>query len=186
MTTPLPPDELDVLQDLSARLEQADIPYMLTGSLATSYYTTPTAPRGIDLVAELTDHDIGRVVTLFEADYYLSPGAVADAVRDRSSFNLVDQTNITTVDVFPKKLAPEPFRTAEFARRQRVTIQNFSTWIVTAEDLIVAKLLWTPPSPTDIHMQDVRTLLRAPVDVDYIESWVHRLGLDHLWAEAHR
>jgi hypothetical protein len=40
MTTPLP-GELDVLRDISARLEEAGIPYMLTGSLAMSYYTTP-------------------------------------------------------------------------------------------------------------------------------------------------
>jgi hypothetical protein len=185
MTAPIPAD-LDVLRDISARFEQVDIPYMLTGSLAVSYYTTPRTTSGIDLVAELEDNDIARVVTLFEADYYLSPGAVADAVRDRSSFNLVDQNTPTKVDVFPKKLEPEPFRTAEFARRQRVTIEHFSTWIVTAEDLILAKLLWTSPSPADIHMQDVRTLLHTTIDVDYVESWVRKLGLDNLWAEAHR
>jgi hypothetical protein len=181
MTEPLP-GEFDVLRDISARLEQANIPYMLTGSLAMHYYTTPRPPRGIDLVAELSNSDIARVVTLFEADYYLSPGDVAEALRDRSRFNLTDQMSTTKVDVFPKKL--DPFRDAEFSRRRRVTMERFSTWIVTAEDLILAKLLWMQPA--DIQMQDVRTLLGTTIDVAYIESWVTRLGLDTLWAEAHR
>jgi hypothetical protein len=78
------------------------------------------------------------------------------------------------------------FRDAEFARRRQITIGDFSTWIVTAEDLIVAKLLWMRLSRSDIQMRDVRTLLHASIDVGYIESWVHRLGLDNLWAEAHQ
>jgi hypothetical protein len=183
MTTPLP-GELDVLRDISARLEEAGIPYMLTGSLAMSYYTTPRMTRDIDVVAQLTDSDIGRVVTLFESDYYVSPDAVMQAVRDRSSFNLIEQASVTKVDVFPKK--QEPFRDIEFARRRRVTIAGFSTWIVTAEDLIVAKLLWIQLAYSDIQMRDVRMLLQTRIDVEYTETWVHRLALDDLWAEAHR
>jgi hypothetical protein len=183
MTTPSP-GELDVLRDISTRLEQAGIPYMLTGSLAMGYYTTPRMTRDIDVVAELSDGDVGRVVTLFEAAYYVSPDAVAQAVRDRSSFNLIDQASITKVDVFPKKR--EAFRDAEFARRRRITIGDFSTWIVTAEDLVLAKLLWMRLSPSDVQMRDVRMLLQARLDIDYVDTWTHRLGLDDLLAEARK
>jgi hypothetical protein len=183
MTTPSP-GELEVLRDVSARLEQAGIPYMLTGSLAMGYYTTPRMTRDIDLVAELSDSDIGRVVTLFEADYYVSPHAVAQAVQDRSSFNLIEQASITKVDVFPKKR--EEFREAEFARRRRITLGDFSTWIVTAEDLVLAKLLWMQLSPSEIQMRDVRTLLYARLDTAYVETWAHRLGLDDLLAQARK
>jgi hypothetical protein len=183
MTTP-PAGELDVLRDISARLEQAGIPYMLTGSLAMGYYTTPRMTRDIDVVAELTASDVGRVVALFEADYYVSPDAVAQAVLDRSSFNLIDQASITKVDVFPKKR--EPFRKEEFDRRRRITIGDFSTWIVTAEDLVLAKLLWIQLTPSDIQMRDVRMLLQAPIETDYVERWAHGLGLDDLLADARK
>jgi hypothetical protein len=127
---------------------------------------------------------ISDVVRLFESDYYVSSDAVRQAVRDRSSFNLIEQTSVTKVDVFPKK--QEPFRDIEFARRRRVTIAGFSTWIVTAEDLIVAKLLWIRLAYSDIQMRDVRMLLQTRIDAEYTETWVHRLALDDLWAEAHR
>jgi hypothetical protein len=183
MTT-TPPSELQVLRDISARLEQAGIHYMLTGSLAMGYYTTPRMTRDIDLVVELSDRDIGRVIALFEADYYVSPDAVVEAVRDRSSFNLIEQASITKVDVFPKKR--EDFRETEFGRRQQITLGDFSTWIVTAEDLVLAKLLWMQLSPSEIQMRDVRMLLHAPLDTAYVATWSHRLGLDDLLAQARK
>ena len=106
--------ELDVLQDVSARFDRAAIPFMLTGSLAMNYYATPRMTRDIDIVAELELVDVKRVVQLFEPDYYVSQDAVADAVRDRSSFNVIEQTSIVKVSVFPRKR--DRFRETETAR----------------------------------------------------------------------
>lgn len=52
MTGPLP-DEIDVLRNVSGRLDGAGIPFMLTGSLAMNYYATPRMTRDINVVAEL-------------------------------------------------------------------------------------------------------------------------------------
>lgn len=38
------------------------------------------------------------------------------------------------------------YRLAEFNRRQRIRIQDFSTWIVSKEDLILSKLCWAKDS----------------------------------------
>ena len=43
-------DELDVLKLVTARLEAAGIPYMVTGSMVANFYTTPRMTRDIDLV----------------------------------------------------------------------------------------------------------------------------------------
>ncbi len=140
--------------------------------------------RDIDIVAELEPTDVGRVVRLFETDYYVSQDAVAEAVRDRSSFNVIEQTSVTKVDVFPRK--HDRFRETEFARRRHVAIGDFSTWIVTAEDLVLAKLLWVRASRSEAQLGDVRTLLRGAVDRRYIETWVRTLALEDLWAEVQR
>jgi hypothetical protein len=42
--------ELDVLRIVSERLDAAQIPYMLTGSYALAFYTTPRMTRDLDLV----------------------------------------------------------------------------------------------------------------------------------------
>jgi hypothetical protein len=62
------PSELAVLRDVSKRLDEAAIPYMLTGALTMSFYTTPRMTRDIDVVAELERRDVDRVVDLFESD----------------------------------------------------------------------------------------------------------------------
>lgn len=181
MTEPLL-GEIGVLRDVSKRLEEAAIPYMVTGSLAMSFYTTPRMTRDIDVVAMLEHPDVDRFVRLFEDDYYVSLEAVSEAIRDRSSFNLIEQSSITKVDVFPRKR--DRFRETEFARRRRVTIADFDTWLVTAEDLILAKLLWTQSSPSEVQLHDIRALLHAQIDRDYLQHWVRELGLADLWQEV--
>lgn len=41
-------NELDVLRDVSHRLESAGIAFMLTGSMAMNYYAQPRMTRDID------------------------------------------------------------------------------------------------------------------------------------------
>jgi len=52
--------ELDILRDVSSRLERCDIAYMLTGSMAMNYYAQPRMTRDIDLVVA-TGCDTGYI-----------------------------------------------------------------------------------------------------------------------------
>jgi len=72
-------DEPDILKSVAVRLETAGIPYMATGSIATNFYATPRMTRDIDLVIELGETDIGRVVALFQDDYYIDRDMVEQA-----------------------------------------------------------------------------------------------------------
>jgi hypothetical protein len=77
-----------------------------------------------------------------------------------------------------------PYRLAEFERRQRITIEDFSTWIVSKEDLIVSKLLWAKDSRSEVQLRDVKNLASTGYDVTYLEHWTGSLGLDTLWQEC--
>jgi hypothetical protein len=55
--------ELEVLAIVTARLEAAQIAYMLTGSDAMSYYATPRMTRDVDLVVALAESDCDRAST---------------------------------------------------------------------------------------------------------------------------
>ena len=43
-------------------LDQAEVPYMLTGSLASSYYAVPRTTRDIDFVVDSSESGIERLV----------------------------------------------------------------------------------------------------------------------------
>ncbi len=176
--------ELDVVRDVSQRLETAGFAYMLTGSMAMNYYAEPRMTRDIDLVVELLPKDVVTVIATFAPDYYVSRDAVADSIRNESMFNLIHEETILKVDCIVRKQAA--YRRVEFARRARVTIGDFSTCIVSREDLILSKLVWAKDSRSELQFRDITNLLKDEVDAAYLEEWALELGVASLLAELRR
>ena len=175
-------NELDIVRDVSRRLEQGGLAYMLTGSMAMNYYAQPRMTRDIDLVIALAPQDTDTVVRLFTPDYYVSREAVRSSIAHESLFNLIHQESVIKVDCIVRKRTP--YRLAEFARRQRITIEDFSTWIASKEDLILSKLWWAKDSRSELQLRDVKNLVGTGCDAAYIERWTHELGLHSLWQDC--
>ncbi len=175
-------NELDIVRDVSERLDRAGIAYMLTGSMAMNYYAQPRMTRDIDLVIALASSDADKIVDLFRPDYYVSEEAMRDSIATKSIFNLIHQQSVIKVDCVVRK--DTPYRRAEFERRQQIKIDNFSTWIATKEDLIISKLDWAKDSHSEIQMRDVKNLIASGCDTAYIDKWTKELGLSKLWQEV--
>src|SRR5208282_46631 len=109
-------NELDIVRDVSARLERGGFAYMLTGSMAMNYYAQPRMTRDIDLVVALAPQDTDAVVRLFTPDYYVSRDAISHSIAQESLFNLIHQESVIKVDCIVRK--NNPYRRAEFERRQ--------------------------------------------------------------------
>jgi hypothetical protein len=175
-------NELDIVRDVSQRLDGAGIGYMLTGSMAMNYYAQPRMTRDIDVVVALRPRDAERVVKLFAPDYYVSREAVESAIVQESLFNLIHNESVIKVDCIVRK--QDEYRLNEFSRRQRITIRDVETWIVSKEDLILSKLFWAKDSHSELQLRDVRNLVSTGCDRVYIERWTAELGLNNLWREA--
>jgi hypothetical protein len=167
--------ELDVLQDAAARLERAGIAYMLTGSIALSYYAQPRMTRDIDLVAELAGRDANAVAALFLPDYYVADDDVARAIAGSGMFNALHLAKLVKLDFIVRK--DTPYRRHEFGRRQRVRMPGFEAWIVSREDLILSKLAWAKDSGSEMQLRDVRSLLAGSADREYLERWAGELSV---------
>src|SRR5215469_11279549 len=144
-------NELDVLRDVSGRLESACIAFMLTGSVAMNYYAQPRMTRDIDLVVQLDEAAADTLVRMFESDYYIDLKAVSRAIARHSMFNLIHNATILKVDCIVLKA--DPYRRQAFERRRRITIADFQTWIVSLEDLILSKLYWAKDSRSEMQMR---------------------------------
>lgn len=177
-------NELDILRDVALRLEKGRIDYMLTGSTAMNYYAEPRMTRDIDIVVALGAGTAGLIVAMFEPDYYVSQTAVEESISKESMFNLIHQESVIKVDCIVRKNTP--YRRAEFERRQRIAIEDFSTWIVSKEDLIISKLWWAKDSHSELQLRDVRNLAGTGCDTAYIGRWTRELGLDTLWMQCQR
>ncbi|HKI68421.1 MAG TPA: hypothetical protein VKA67_02445 [Verrucomicrobiae bacterium] len=174
-------NELDIVRDVSQRLDAAGIGYMLTGSMAMNYYAQPRMTRDIDLVVALGREDTDRVVNLFSPDYYVSREAVDNSIAHQSLFNLIHNDSVIKVDCIVRKQTE--YRLNEFNRRQRIKIQDFETWIVSNEDLILSKLFWAKDSHSELQLRDARNLVASGCNRSYIENWTAQLGLVNLWKE---
>jgi len=107
-------NELGIVRDVSARLEQGGLAYMLTGSMEMNYYAQPRMTRGIDLVVALTPVDTDTLIRLFSPDYYFSREAV----------------NSSRENQVPEPLSPRTKRGAKSRCPGSVRSPGFSRWSV--------------------------------------------------------
>ncbi len=175
-------NEIDIVRDISQRFERAEIPYMLTGSMAMNYYAQPRMTRDIDVVIEIGPDDIERVTALFRPEYYVSEENIRESLAHESIFNLIHQESVIKVDCIVRK--GNEYRRTEFGRRHEIRIQDFTTFVVSKEDLIISKLFWAKDSHSELQMGDVRNLLATGYDAAYLHRWTRELGLDNLLKEC--
>jgi hypothetical protein len=115
-------NEIDIVRDVSARLELGGLSYMLTGSMAMNYYATPRMTRDIDVVIALVPGNVEAVLNLFTPDYYISTEEVVRSIMHESIFNLIHQESIIKVDCIVRKNSPissRRIRTAAARDHQR-------------------------------------------------------------------
>jgi predicted nucleotidyltransferase len=167
--------ELEVLQEALARLEGAGIAYMLTGSVALSYYAEPRMTRDVDLVIEAAGLEPKSIVALFATDYYISEDDVGRAIAARTMFNVLHLGKVVKLDFIVRK--DTPYRRREFERRQRVQMPGFEAWIVSREDLILSKLAWAKESGSELQLRDVAALLAGGADEAYLRSNAEELSV---------
>lgn len=177
-------DEILVLKLIAERLDSAGIPYMVSGSVAMSFYANPRMTRDVDIVVELRPADVPRLKALFDADFALDEDEAKDAIARRSLFNVIHQELVIKADFIVRK--DTPYRREEFARRRKVRVEGFEFSVVTPEDLILSKLYWAKDSRSEMQLGDVRNLIAFGADLDwaYIERWAEDLGVADLLREV--
>ena len=173
--------ELDVLRDVSLRLESAGIAFMLTGSTAMNYYVQPRMTRDIDLVVEVAAAHTDVLVAIFADDYYVDRVAITKAIAQRSVFNIIHNLTIVKLDCIVLK--NDQYRQEEFARRRQIMLRDFQTWIVSREDLTLSKLYWARDSRSELQFRDVKNLLSSDCDISYLQSRAETLGVKALLME---
>ncbi len=174
-------EELEVLKSVTQSLNNAEIAYMITGSIAMNYYAFPRMTRDIDIVLEIQRKDIATIVSLFNKNFYVDQDSIEQAVNNHGIFNIIHNEYIIKIDFIVKK--PDEFRQIEFQRRRQIVIDKLSMWIVSPEDLILSKLWWAKDSLSEMQMSDIKNLFDSSdyIDKMYIEKWVEEMDLRYIY-----
>jgi hypothetical protein len=169
-------------------LERAAVPYMLTGSYASSFHSTPRATQDLDFVVAPTREQVRALVNSLPLDqFYVDAQAAMEALDTRGQFNAIHLDSGWKADFIIQK--PDPFNQSEFGRRYRANVDGVELTIATAEDVILAKLEWAKLSGSARQIEDAATVLRTraqKLDWDYLEGWVRRIEVEAQWSAATR
>ncbi|MBS4066300.1 MAG: hypothetical protein KGZ74_17200 [Chitinophagaceae bacterium] len=167
----------EFLQKIVSFFQSHNIPYMLSGSVAMSIYTIPRATRDFDFVVHLQPKDVDSLTNHFSGAYYCDRDSINEAIQSVSMFNVIDHASGFKADFVILK--NEAFRQEEFNRRKKVVFEGLEIYIVSAEDLLLSKVIWIQDFQSGIQMDDILNLWETEgIDKTYIRKWVNILKLN--------
>lgn len=182
-----------VVSSLARVLDELGVPCLVGGSLASSLHGVPRATQDADMVASLRIAQVGALLEKLKDEFYVDPASIENAIRRRTSFNLIHLPTMYKVDVFIT--GSDAFSRTGMARRQEHRVaaegQVFVLAFNTAEDTLLQKLLWYRMGGNilDRQWQDILGILRIQADTldsDYLEEWAAELELSDLLDHARK
>lgn len=169
----------DVFRRITTALDQAGIGYMLTGSFASAHYGAPRSTQDIDLVIEATPAQLRAFVEgLSGNEYYADLDSALEAHKRKSMFNVIDLVTGWKIDLIIRK--SRVFSQEEFRRRRLVNLHDVPLFVVSAEDIVIAKLEWAKLAQSRRQIEDAAAILRVrwdALDHSYLEKWIAELDL---------
>jgi hypothetical protein len=174
----------ELLHRVTAALEELDIPYLVTGSMATIAYGEPRFTRDIDVVVRIQKRDIERLRSAFpEEEFYLSTTAVLEALEHTGQFNVLHPRSGLKIDFMVA--GSGEFDESRFGRSRRLQIGPSSAAVFAApEDVVIKKLEYYREGESEKHLRDIVGVIKVTgheLDRKYIEEWVRRLDLETVW-----
>ncbi len=175
-------------------LEASGTEYMLGGALAVAAWAEARSTQDVDIVVSIPLEHLKYLSKELEKRDMLVP---VDIMLDTF---LEDQGDlpINAIHLYAGYKAElfllrpgDQHRKAAFARRKLVDLGPplGQVYVHAPEDLILYKLHYFRLSQQPKHVRDITSILLAmadELDMAYITTWAHRLGLAMLWAEMQR
>lgn len=162
-----------VFHDFVCLFERLNVPYAVMGGLAVRAHGIPRPTYDVDL-AILADRDVLRsVIKEIRKIGFYEKGWVdnVSGLPFIKAATFIEGRSLVA-DIF---LAETDFLRSLMSRRIRDTVNGFEAWLVTAEDLILLKLISN--RPRDIaDIADV-LVMQLRLDEEYLRRWADALGV---------
>jgi hypothetical protein len=183
-------EALAVTLQVTEALEQLGVPYVIGGSLASAVHGVMRSTLDADVVADLHPEQAGPLVQVLGQAFYADLDAINEAIKRRSSFNLLHLATMFKVDIFVAQA--RSFDQAQLARRQAQLINlepEQYAYMASPEDIVLAKLEWyrLGGEVSDRQWQDVLGVLKVQanrLDYNYLNNMAVNLGLPDLLQRA--
>ena len=180
------PAELTTLENFTDILDRLGIAYAVGGSIASSAYGTVRFTEDVDIVVEPLDDKEKEFFELVKHQYYISKEAMRQALKERSSFNVIHFESAFKIDVFIRKdiaFEKQLMSRAKGLKLSDSLEKSFS--VVSPEDIILLKLQWYSFGGQGSERQwndilGIFTVQAKRLDLGYLKKWAAVLGINHL------
>lgn len=169
-------------------LDKYEISYLLTGSLASSYYGIPRATHDIDFVIEVWEDDKNSLLQAtdeLDKSYLVSKKDIEEAIESFSHFDIFHLESGIKIDFWLSKKGE--FELGKFKRKREVKFGRCKVRLTSPEDLIITKLLWCKEIRSEKHIEDcigIWKTQKGKLNQDYLFSWAKKLGVEKLLKEV--
>jgi hypothetical protein len=183
-------EAIEVTLLITGVLERLGVPYLVGGSLASSLHGQPRSTQDVDVVADLQPEHVAPLVAAFRDEFYLDEPAIREAVKRRSTFNLIHLRTMFKADVFVA--GDQPAVRRELQRRQSFQLDGDPPEVIivaTPEDIIVQKLhwYWLGDHLSERQWSDamgVLTVRGKLLDFEYMRDLAREMGVSDLLTRA--
>jgi hypothetical protein len=174
----------ELLQRVVGIFEKLQIPYLVTGSVASMAYGEPRMTNDIDIVAAIEERHIPDLLRAFpEDEFFITAEMVEEALAHQSQFNIIHPGSGLKVDVIIRRNTP--FENSRFSRIRRIyPAEAYQANFAAPEDVIIKKMEYYKEGGSEKHLRDITGILRISADIvdkEYIADWAKRLGLVQIW-----
>lgn len=173
-------DSIALAAILHELFEQVQIPYYITGGVASSTFGDPRATRDLDVVLAVAPLQLERLVIALEAQQFYVPG-VEDVRSGRmKTLGITHQPTISRADLVIA--GNGEFDVVKFKRRKLIEVIGAgSFYFASPEDVVLNKLRWGRQSRSEKQWRDVLGVLKVQgetLDFNYLQEWSKKLGID--------
>jgi hypothetical protein len=183
-------DPIKVVTKVTKVLQDLGIRYLVGGSLASSLHGIPRATQDVDIVADLAENQIEEIAALLSQSFYIDIEMARDAVKRRSSFNIIDKEYFFKIDIFVQ--GPDDISAIEMERRviyQVADSNDQSIYVCSPEDIIAHKLYWYKlgNGVSERQWNDAVNVIKVQkerLDIDYLKRTCRARGVLELLEKA--
>lgn len=160
-----------------AALEDARIPYMVTGSYASNAYGLARATKDADIVIEVVPDALRGLVERLGPELQLDRQMTFETITSTTRNVIAVAASPFKIELF--HLSADAFDRERFARRVLSPFLGRMSYLQTAEDVVVQKLRWSKEGRRRKDVEDARSVIAVSgsrLDWPYIHGWCERHG----------
>ncbi len=172
------------LEPVINAFNELGLSYYIGGSIASSAYGIARSTLDVDLVLELNTFHIQPFVNKLKGEYYIETEMIKDAIKKKTSFNIIHLKSMLKIDVFILK--DQLYSKKAFERKIKDKlddeVESINIYLCSPEDIILHKLEWFKSGGEVSERQwlDILGVIKIQfenLDKNYLKMWAKQLGV---------